>query len=84
MTSTSKFGPGWPGNTESSPSQDPALPGKVNEGDPCFNNPKDPMRFQNRQDAGTTDGVQSQASVNKPGRGTRGTGTTHNAAPIGK
>lgn len=83
MTSTSKFGPGFPGNTESSPSQDPKLPAKVNEGDPCMNNPSTPLKAGNTHSAGTTAGVQSQAQVNRP-RGTRGSGTTHNKAPIGK
>lgn len=80
---TSKYGPGYPGNTQSSPSQDTKLPSKPNEGDPCFGSPATPWVGRNAQSAGTTAGVQSQAEVNRP-RGTRGSGTTHNAAPIGK
>lgn len=81
--STSKFGPGYPGNTKASPAQDTPLPPKPNEGDPCMNMPKSPVTMKNSQNAGTTAGVVSQAEVNRP-RGTRGSGTTSNAAPIGK
>lgn len=69
---TSRFGPGYPGNTQTSPAQDKPLPGKPNEGDPCFNTPEAPLRGKNGQAPASTDGVQSQASVNKVGRGTSG------------
>ena len=80
---STKFGPGFPGNTKASSATDTPLPSKPNEGDPCMNMPKDPIKTGNSHNAGTTAGVQSQAAVNKP-RGTRGSGTTANAAPIGK
>lgn len=68
--STSKFGPGWSGNTQSSPAKDTPLPSKVNEGDACMNMPKDPLKGTNKQT--TADMGEIKFGTTKPGKGTRG------------
>jgi hypothetical protein len=80
---TTAFGPGYGGNTQSSPATDTPLPSKVNEGDAGVKYVKEELHGKNSTSEGTTAGVQSQASVNRP-RGTRGSGTTANHVPYGK
>jgi len=60
---STKFGPGFPGNTKASSATDTPLPSKPNEGDPCMNMPKDPIKTGNSHNAGTTAGVQSTSLV---------------------
>ena len=90
--STSEYGPGWPGNTASSPSQDTPLPTRVNQGDAGDHYCQSPWMGSNSQNAGagevsgaspgTSKSVQKQ-TINEP-HGTYGKGTTANPAPIGK
>lgn len=67
---STKFGPGWSGNTQSSPAKDTPLPSKVNEGDACMNTPEKPLRGTNSQ--GPADQGEIKHGITQPGKGTKG------------